>query len=84
MGTSFSDISITEDKDFLSTDHNVGGSVNTIDKGVFASVDVVKFRFGDAVVDVDDGADESSFGFKSIESSDSGSGLFGDTFQVFS
>lgn len=83
MGTSFSDISVAEDEDFLSTDHNIGGSVNTIYKGVFASVNVVELGFSNAVVDVDDWAEDSSFTFQLVESGDTSSGLFRDTLQVF-
>ena len=46
-GTSFADISITEDQHLLSSKHNIGSSVDSIRQRVFAAIDVVKLGFGD-------------------------------------
>jgi hypothetical protein len=60
LTTSFSDITETEDQNFLSTDHDISGSVQTVDQRVFASVNVVEFGLGDAVVNVDEGTNQFS------------------------
>ena len=46
LTASFSDITITEDEDLLTGDHDIGGSVDTIDEGVLASVNVVELGLG--------------------------------------
>ncbi len=35
------------------TNHHIGGSVNTINQGVTATIDVIKLALGDRVVHVD-------------------------------
>lgn len=59
LSASFSDISETADEDFLSWNHNVSSSVDTVNQRVLASVNVIKFRFGNWVVYVNAGTDES-------------------------
>lgn len=44
---SFSDISVTSDNSDLSSKHNIGGTFDTINKGLSASVKVVELGLGD-------------------------------------
>jgi len=53
LGTSLSDISEARDENLLSTDHDISSSVNSINKRVFASVDIVELWFGNWVIDID-------------------------------
>lgn len=82
LGASLSDISETADKYFLSADHDVSGSVESVDQGVLAAVDVVELGLGYTVVDVNEGAPESAFALELVESGHTGGGFFGDSFQV--
>lgn len=66
FSTSFSDISETADQDSFSSDHHISGSVDTINDGVLASVDVIELGFGDTVVNIDAGAKKFSFFFKFV------------------
>lgn len=50
---------------------------------MFATIDVVEFGLGDRVVNVDAGAEQLVFFFEFVETSNSSSGLFGDTLKVF-
>ena len=81
-GGSLSDISVTEDNNLFTSDHDVSGSHETIWKRVSASINIIKLRLGDAVVDVD-GLDQK-FALKGhlIESVDTGGGLLRDTLKV--
>lgn len=45
--TSFTDVSVSTNDDLLSGDHHVSGSPDSVWEGVFASVEVVEFGFGD-------------------------------------
>lgn len=83
LTTSFSDITETEDQNFLSTDHDISGSVQTVDQRVFASVNVVEFGLGDAVVNVDEGTNQFSLWFQFVKSGNTGCGFFGNSFKVF-
>lgn len=51
-GTTFTNISVSENDAFLSSEHNISGSVESIRERVSASVDVVEFGFSHRVVDV--------------------------------
>lgn len=81
-GTSLTNISVSEDENLFSGDHHVGGSVESIGEGMSASVIVIKFRFGDGVIDVDGGADKHVLFVQLVESHNTGGGFFGDTLQV--
>lgn len=47
LGASLSDISETADEHLLSTDHDISSSVDSVNKGVLASVNVVELGLGD-------------------------------------
>lgn len=58
-GASFSNISITENEHLLSGEHHVSGSVDSVRKGVFASVNIVEFGLGHTVINVNGGERKS-------------------------
>jgi len=47
LSTSFSNISETTNENLLSADHNISSSVDTVNKGVLAAINVIEFRFSD-------------------------------------
>ncbi len=47
LGASLSDVSETTDQSFFTSDHDIGGSIDAVDKGVLAAVDIVELRLGD-------------------------------------
>jgi len=53
LSTTLSDVTITEDDDLLTSQHDVGGSEDSVGEGMSASVDIVELLLGDRVVDVD-------------------------------
>jgi len=55
LGGSLTDISVSGDESDLTGQHNVGGTLNTVNKRLPASVQVVELGLGDRVVDVDGG-----------------------------
>ena len=81
-GASFSDISISEDDNLFTSNHDVSGSHNTIWKRVSASIDIIELRLGDAIIDIDGLDQEFSLERHLIESVDTGGGLLGDTLKV--
>lgn len=52
-GTSFSYVSVTENQDLLSGEHDIGSPVEPVRKRVLASVDVVELCLGHAIIHVD-------------------------------
>jgi len=79
LGGTFSDITITADEDSFTSKHNIGGTHDTIGERVTATVDVVEFGFGDRVVDVDSGEQQSASLCHLVQSVDTGGGFFRDT-----
>jgi len=75
-GAAFADITVAEDNTEFTSKHNISGSVDSIDDGVSATVDVVELGFGNAVVNVDGSDEEFSFSGHLIKSVDSGGGFF--------
>jgi len=53
LGTALSDVTVSSDDGNLSSEHDVGGTLDSIDQTFTASVVVVELALGDGVVDVD-------------------------------
>lgn len=49
----FADVTITGDYGDFSSEHDVGGTLDTVDEGFTTAVVVVEFGLGDGIVDVD-------------------------------
>jgi hypothetical protein len=79
FGTTLSDITETGDNGDLTGQHDIGGSLDTVDEGLSASVVVVKLGLGDRVVDVDGGDLESALSESLVQVVHTGGGLLGNT-----
>jgi hypothetical protein len=47
LGASFPDISESADEGFLAGDHDVSGSIDSVDERVLASIDIIELRLSD-------------------------------------
>lgn len=81
-GATLSDITETGDDGDLSGNHDIGGTLDTIDEGLTASVQVVELGLGDRVVDVDGWDKKSSLLQHSVQVVDTSGGLLRDTVAV--
>jgi hypothetical protein len=78
----FANIAVTADHADFARDHHIGGTLDAVEQGFAAAVEVVEFGLGDAVVDVDGREEQLARTSHFIEAVDAGGGLFGDTFEV--
>lgn len=81
-GATLSDITETGDDSDLSGDHDIGGTLDTIDKGLAAAVKVVELGLCDGVVDVDGWDKELSVLEHLVKVVNTGGSLLGDTVAV--
>jgi len=79
MGASLTDISVSADDGLLSGKHDIGGTHDTIGEGVLASVQVIEFRLGDGIVNIDSREQEGTVLFHSVQSVDTGGGFLGNS-----
>lgn len=82
IGTALADITVTSDNGNLTSDHDIGGALDTIDEGLTATVQVVELGLGDGVVDVDGGDKELALLEHAVEVVDTSGGLLGQTVAV--
>ena len=80
-GTTYAlaDITIAGNHGDLTSKHNVGGTLDTINKRLATAVVVVELALGDTVVNVDGGDLELAFTESFVEVMDTGRSLFRDT-----
>lgn len=83
LSTSFSNISETANHYLLAWNHDISSSINSIHQRVFASIYVIKFRFGNWIIDINARANKFFFSLVSIETSNSCSGLFRNSLKIF-
>lgn len=83
LSASFSNISVTSDQYLLTTDHNVSGSVNTVQERMFTSINVVELTLGYAVINIDEWASKSSFLLESVKSRYTSSSFFRNSLKIF-
>lgn len=83
-GTTYTltDITIAGNHGDLPGKHNIGGTLNAIDKGLAAAVVVVELALGNTVVDVDGRDLEPPLAESLVEVMDAGCGLFGDALDI--
>ena len=74
-----SDITVTRDDTDLAGNHDVGGTLDTVDEGLTATVQVVEFGLCDGVVDVDGGDLQLAVLQHLVQVVNTGGGLLGDT-----
>jgi hypothetical protein len=75
-------ITETSDDGGLTSNHDIGGTLDTVDKGFTAAVEVVELGLGDRVVDVDGWDLESALTHHLVQVVDTSSGLLGKTVAV--
>jgi hypothetical protein len=78
-GTTLTDITETGNDSDLASNHDIGSTLDTVDKGLTAAVKVVELGLGDGVVDVDGGDKELVVTEHAVEVVDTGGGLLRDT-----
>ena len=82
LGATLADITVTGDDTDLTSNHDIGGTLDTVNEGLTATVQVVKLGLGNAVVDVDGGDLQLALLHHLVQVVDTGSGLLGDTVAV--
>jgi len=82
LDASFADISVTSDEGDFSGQHDISSSHDSVDEGVTAAVDVIKFGFGNRVVDVDGREKQFLLIHHLVKTMDTGGGLFGNSLDV--
>jgi hypothetical protein len=79
IGTALADITVTGNNGDLAGNHDIGGTLDTIDEGLTATVQVVELGLGDRVVDVDGGNKQLALLEHLVEVVNTSGGLLGDT-----
>lgn len=82
LGATLSDVTETSNGSDLTGKHDVGGSLDTVDEGLSATVVVVELGLGDGVVDVDGGDLELALSESLVEVVNTGGGLLRDTLDL--
>src|SRR3569623_1470077 len=78
LSGTLADVAVTRDHGDLAGDHLVGRALDAFQLRLAAAVEVVEFRFGDRVVDVDAVEFQLAARVHLIEAVHAGGGLFGD------
>ena len=79
LGTTLADITVTGNDSDLTSDHDIGGTLDTIDEGLTAAVKVVELGLGDTVVHVNGRNLELVVLEHLVQVVDTGGGLLRDT-----
>ena len=74
-----SDVTEASNNGDLSSKHDIGSTLDTIDEGLAASIVIVELALGNRVVDVDSSNLELSFLVHTVEVVNTGGCLFGET-----
>ena len=82
LRTALADITVSSDDSNLTSQHDVGGTLNSINKRLTAAVQVVELGLGDGVVDVDGGNLELSLLEHLVQVVDTGSRLLRQSLDV--
>lgn len=77
--TTLTDITVTGDNGNLTGNHDIGGTLDTVDEGFTATVQVVKLGLGNGVIDVDGGEHELTVLEHLVQVVDTSSGFFRET-----
>jgi len=76
---SLSDVTVTSNNSDLTSEHDIGSTLDTVDEGLSASVKVVELGLGNGVVDVDGRNAEFAFLVELVKVVNTGGGLLRDT-----
>ena len=79
MTYTLSDVTVASNDGDLSSKHDVGSTLNTIDKGLATSVVVVELALGDGVVDIDGSDLELTLPVHTVKVMDTSGGFFRET-----
>lgn len=82
ISTALSDVTITGDDSGFSGNHDIGGTLDTIEERFAASVKVVELGLGDSVVDIDGRDPQLVLLEHLVQMMDTSGGLLGDTIAV--
>jgi hypothetical protein len=78
-GATLTDITETGNDSDLASNHDIGSTLDTVDKGLTAAVKVVELGLGNGVVDVDSGDKELALLEHAVKVVDTSGGLLRDT-----
>ena len=78
----FSDVTISGNNSNLASKHNVSGTLDAVNKGLPATIIVVKLRLCDGIIDVDSRNLQLAISECLVQMMDTGGGLFGDTSDI--
>lgn len=79
LGATLADITVTGDDSDLASDHDIGGTLDTVNERLTATVQVVELGLGNTVVDVDGGDLQLALLHHLVQVVNTGGGLLGDT-----
>lgn len=82
LSASLSDVSITSNDGSLTGDHDISGTLDTVQQRLTASVQVIELGLGDRVVDVDGGKLKLTLLHAAVQVVDTSGGLLGQTCKV--
>lgn len=82
LGATLADITETSDDGNLASNHDIGGTLDTVNERLTATVQVVELGLGDGVVDVDGGDKQLLLLEHAVKVVDTSGGLLGDTVAV--
>ena len=82
-GAALTHVAITTNNSDLARNHDIGGTLDAVEQGFAATVEVVEFGLRDAVVHVDGREEQFASIGHFIETVNACGGLFGDSFEVF-
>lgn len=82
LGATLTNITVTGNDTDLTGDHDIGSTLDTVNEGLTATVQVVELGLGDTVVDVDGGDLELALLQHAVQVVDTSGGLLGDTVAV--
>jgi len=82
FAASLADVSISSNETDLSSNHDIGGSEDSVDQRVSASIDVIELALGDRVIDVEGGEQKRTLLPHLVESVNSSGGLLRNSLDV--
>jgi hypothetical protein len=77
-GRALADVAEARDHRHLARHHHVGAAADAVDQRFAAAIEVVEFRLGDGIVDVDRREQQPAVLLHLVEAVDAGGGLLGD------
>jgi hypothetical protein len=79
VSASLTNITITSNDGSLTGDHDISGTLDTVQKGLAATIQVVELGLGDGVVNVDSGELQSTLLHTLVQTVNTSGGLLGQT-----